>query len=190
MSGTVYSGSTSGTSYGDEGNIYGGAMSSSSGAATTGRPPQIGRNSITGPGYNDVDFSIAAEYCRSGRLSTCSSRCRPSTCSTTRSSPAYRAASLSMPALPDRALAARQWEAPRKQLFPWFDPAGLHLTLHRHRPEHLRCSELHGRRTVWPAPAAVHREAVLLTHNRMAHNAPHEPKRPRQMPGSFPCCQS
>jgi hypothetical protein len=58
MSGTVYSGSTSSSSYADEGGIYGGAMSSSSGGATTGRPPQIGRNSITGPGFNDVDFRI------------------------------------------------------------------------------------------------------------------------------------
>jgi hypothetical protein len=59
MSGTVYAGATSATSYGDEGNIYGGAMSSSSGAATTGRPPQIERNSIVGPGFNDFDFRIA-----------------------------------------------------------------------------------------------------------------------------------
>jgi len=59
MSGTVYSGSTSPTSYGAEGNIYGGAMSSSFGGATTGRPPQIGRNSIVGPGYSDVDFRIS-----------------------------------------------------------------------------------------------------------------------------------
>jgi len=58
MSGTVYSGSTSATSYGDEGGIYGGAMSSSSGAATTGRPPQIGRNSIIAPGFNDLDLRI------------------------------------------------------------------------------------------------------------------------------------
>ena len=58
MSGTVFSGSTSATSYGADGNIYGGAMSSSSGGATTGRPPQIGRNSIIGPGYNDFDFRI------------------------------------------------------------------------------------------------------------------------------------
>jgi hypothetical protein len=58
MSGTVFSGATSPTSYGDEGNIYGGAMSSSFGGATTGRPPQIGRNSIIGPGYNDFDFRI------------------------------------------------------------------------------------------------------------------------------------
>jgi hypothetical protein len=57
MSGTVYSGT--GTSYGADGNIYGGAMSSSSGAPTTGRPPQIGRNSIYMPGYNDLDFRIA-----------------------------------------------------------------------------------------------------------------------------------
>ena len=59
MSGTVYSGNTSPTSYGDEGNIYGGAMSSSSGSATTGRPPQIGRNSQIGPGFNDFDFRLA-----------------------------------------------------------------------------------------------------------------------------------
>jgi len=61
MSGTVYSGSTSKTSYGADGNIYGGAMSSSSGAATTGRPPQIGRNSIIGPGFNNVDLRITRE---------------------------------------------------------------------------------------------------------------------------------
>ena len=61
MSGTVYSGSTSKTSYGADGNIYGGAMSSSSGSATTGRPPQIGRNSIIGPGFNDVDFRITRD---------------------------------------------------------------------------------------------------------------------------------
>jgi hypothetical protein len=59
MSGTVYSGT--GTSYGADGNIYGGAMSSSSGAPTTGRPPQIGRNSIPMPGYNDFDFRVARD---------------------------------------------------------------------------------------------------------------------------------
>jgi hypothetical protein len=59
MSGTVYSGSTSSTSYGDDGNIYGGAISSGSGSPTTGRPPQIGRNSITGPGFNDFDFRVS-----------------------------------------------------------------------------------------------------------------------------------
>ena len=41
MSGTVAGGA--------DGNIYGGAISSGSGLATTGRPPQIGRNSIIGP---------------------------------------------------------------------------------------------------------------------------------------------
>ena len=59
MSGTVYPGSTSSTSYGDQGNIYGGAMSSSSGGATTGRAPQVGRNSITGPGFNDFDLRVS-----------------------------------------------------------------------------------------------------------------------------------
>jgi hypothetical protein len=59
MSGTVFSGNTSSTSYGDLGNIYGGAMSSSSGAATTGRPPQISRNSLIGPGFNDFDARLS-----------------------------------------------------------------------------------------------------------------------------------
>ncbi len=59
MSGTVYNGSSS--SYGSAGGIYGGAMSSSSGAATTGRPPQIGRNSIIGPGFNNLDFRISRD---------------------------------------------------------------------------------------------------------------------------------
>jgi hypothetical protein len=59
MSGTVYSGGTG--SYGADGNIYGGAMSSSSGAATSGRPPQIGRNSIVGPGFNNLDFRVARD---------------------------------------------------------------------------------------------------------------------------------
>ena len=58
MSGTVFSGSTSATSYGADGGIYGGAISSGSGLPTTGRPPQIGRNSIYSPGFNNVDFRI------------------------------------------------------------------------------------------------------------------------------------
>ena len=62
MSGTVYSGSTSPTSYGDDGDIYGGAISSGSGLATTGRPPQIGRNSIIGPGFNDLDFRVSRNF--------------------------------------------------------------------------------------------------------------------------------
>jgi len=57
---TIYSGS--GTSYGADGGIYGGAMSSGSGAATQGRPPQIGRNSIYGPGFNDVDFRLSHNF--------------------------------------------------------------------------------------------------------------------------------
>lgn len=53
MSGTVVGG--------DDGNIYGGAISSGSGVATTGRPPQIGRNSIIGPGFNDFDFRVTRD---------------------------------------------------------------------------------------------------------------------------------
>jgi hypothetical protein len=59
MSGTVYNGGTG--SYGADGNIYGGAMSSSSGLATTGRPPQIGRNTIIGPGFNNFDFRVSRD---------------------------------------------------------------------------------------------------------------------------------
>jgi Carboxypeptidase regulatory-like domain/TonB dependent receptor len=54
---TIYSGT--GTSYGADGGIYGGAISSSTGAAAQGRPPQIGRNSIYMPGYNDFDFRLS-----------------------------------------------------------------------------------------------------------------------------------
>ena len=54
---SVYTGGTG--SYGSGGNIYGGAISSSSGAATTGRPPQIGRNSIVGPGFYNVDLRVS-----------------------------------------------------------------------------------------------------------------------------------
>ena len=59
MSGTVYNGGTG--SYGSGGGIFGGAISSSSGAATTGRPPQIGRNSIYAPGFYNVDFRVARD---------------------------------------------------------------------------------------------------------------------------------
>lgn len=62
MSGTVYSGSTSATSYGADGNIYGGAISSGSGFATTGRAPQVGRNSIIGPGFNNLDFRVTRDF--------------------------------------------------------------------------------------------------------------------------------
>lgn len=60
MSGTIFNGNA--TSYGAAGNIYGGSMSSSSGAATTGRPPQIGRNSLVGPGFNDFDFRVSRDF--------------------------------------------------------------------------------------------------------------------------------
>ena len=59
MSGTVYTGGSG--SYGAAGNIYGGAISSGSGLATTGRPPQIGRNSIYGPGFNNLDMRITRD---------------------------------------------------------------------------------------------------------------------------------
>jgi hypothetical protein len=58
VTGTIYSGNSSTSSYADEGGIYGGAMSSSSGGATNGRPPQIGRNSIYMPGFNDFDVRV------------------------------------------------------------------------------------------------------------------------------------
>jgi len=59
MSGTVSN--LAGTPAAADGNIFGGAMSSSSGAATTGRPPQIGRNSQPGPGVRNIDFRITRE---------------------------------------------------------------------------------------------------------------------------------
>jgi hypothetical protein len=59
VSGTIYAGNTSSSSYANLSGIFGGAMSSSSGAATSGRPPQIGRNSIPAPGYNDFDFRVS-----------------------------------------------------------------------------------------------------------------------------------
>jgi hypothetical protein len=58
VSGTIYSGNTVSSSYADEGGIFGGAMSSSSGSATSGRPPQVGRNSIPAPGFNDLDMRL------------------------------------------------------------------------------------------------------------------------------------
>ncbi len=44
-----------------DGNIFGGAMSSGSGLATTGRPPQIQRNSQPGPGVRNIDFRVTRE---------------------------------------------------------------------------------------------------------------------------------
>jgi hypothetical protein len=59
VSGTIYPGNTSSSSYADLSGIFGGAMSSSSGGATSGRPPQIGRNSINMPGFNDFDMRVS-----------------------------------------------------------------------------------------------------------------------------------
>jgi hypothetical protein len=58
VSNTIYSGNTSSSSYADEGGIFGGAISSSTGSATNGHPPQIGRNSIPMPGFNDFDLRV------------------------------------------------------------------------------------------------------------------------------------
>jgi hypothetical protein len=52
-----------------EGGIYGGAISSGSGLSTTGRPPQIGRNSIIGPGFNDFDLRVTREIKLHGQAS-------------------------------------------------------------------------------------------------------------------------
>jgi Carboxypeptidase regulatory-like domain/TonB dependent receptor len=59
---SIYSGSTSASSYADDGGIYGGAMSSSTGSATNGRPPYIGRNSIPMPRWNNADLRLARKF--------------------------------------------------------------------------------------------------------------------------------
>jgi hypothetical protein len=62
MSGTVSNIAAYGSAnYAADGNIYGGAMSSSSGASTTGRPPEIQRNSQAGPGVRNIDFRLTRE---------------------------------------------------------------------------------------------------------------------------------
>jgi len=53
------SGFVNGGGYGYDGGIFGGAISSGSGSATSGRPPQIGRNSIYMPGFNDLDMRVS-----------------------------------------------------------------------------------------------------------------------------------
>lgn len=58
VSGTIYPGNGSTSSYADQSGIFGGAISSGSGLPTSGRPPQIGRNSISMPGYNDLDMRV------------------------------------------------------------------------------------------------------------------------------------
>jgi hypothetical protein len=69
VSGTIYSGSTSATSYAADSGIYGGAISSGSGAPTTGRPPYIGRNSIYMPGFNSADIRITRDIPIHDRMS-------------------------------------------------------------------------------------------------------------------------
>jgi hypothetical protein len=63
MSGTIASNLTGNAASlaAADGNIYGGAMSSSSGAATTGRPPDIQRNSQAGPGVSNIDFRVTRD---------------------------------------------------------------------------------------------------------------------------------
>lgn len=55
--GTIYTGGAG--TYASGGGIYGGAISSGSGLATNGRPPQIGRNSIYAPGYQTMDLRVS-----------------------------------------------------------------------------------------------------------------------------------
>ncbi len=61
VSGTIYPGNTNSSSYADQSGIFGGAISSGGGGATSGRPPQIGRNSIYMPGYNDFDMRVSRD---------------------------------------------------------------------------------------------------------------------------------
>ncbi len=56
---TIYTGGAG--TYAAGGGIYGGAISSGSGLATNGRPPQIGRNSIYAPGFNDLDMRVSRD---------------------------------------------------------------------------------------------------------------------------------
>ncbi len=61
VSGTIYPGNANSSSYADQSGIFGGAISSGSGSATSGHPPQIGRNSIYMPGYNDFDLRVSRD---------------------------------------------------------------------------------------------------------------------------------
>jgi len=47
---------------GADGGVTGGVMSSGSGTATAGRPPQIGRNSQPGPGIRNIDFRVSRDF--------------------------------------------------------------------------------------------------------------------------------
>ncbi|MGA8111241.1 MAG: carboxypeptidase regulatory-like domain-containing protein [Acidobacteriaceae bacterium] len=47
---------------GPDGGLTGGTMSSSSGAATGGRAPQVGRNSVPGPDFNNLDMRVSRTF--------------------------------------------------------------------------------------------------------------------------------
>lgn len=57
----IVAGTSGYPSGGDDGGPTGGVMSSGSGASTSGRPFYIQRNSIAGPGLQDLDFRIGRE---------------------------------------------------------------------------------------------------------------------------------
>ncbi len=61
LSGYPGSSAASATLAGDEGGVTGGVMSSGSGTATAGRPPQIGRNSQRAPGLQNLDFRVSRD---------------------------------------------------------------------------------------------------------------------------------
>jgi len=61
MSGYPGSSSSSTALAGADGGVTGAVMSSGSGTATAGRPPQIGRNSQRGPGLQDLDFRVSRD---------------------------------------------------------------------------------------------------------------------------------
>ena len=54
---------------GVDGGLTGGTMSSSSGAATAGRAPQVGRNSVPGPDFNNLDVRVSRTFPIHDRLS-------------------------------------------------------------------------------------------------------------------------
>ncbi len=61
LSGYPGSSGASASLAGADGGVTGGVMSSGSGTATAGRPPQIGRNSQRGPGLQNLDFRISRD---------------------------------------------------------------------------------------------------------------------------------
>ncbi len=60
---SAYPGSSSASTAlaGADGGVTGGVMSSGSGTATAGRPPQIGRNSQRAPGLQNLDFRVSRD---------------------------------------------------------------------------------------------------------------------------------